>query len=281
VKVLVTGAKGLLGTEITSLLEKRAIDHIGVDLAELDITDAAAVERMISAERPEVIINCAAYTAVDRAEAEEAIAVRVNGDGAGYVAKAAAKVSALMVHFSTDFIFDGESRTPYLPGDLPRPQSAYGRSKLAGERAVSAVGGDHLIIRTSWLYGAAGPNFVSSILKKASKGEALQVVNDQTGSPSWASNVAEVTLDLIRAGARGVYHVTDYGETTWLGFAKRALAIRGLTVPITGLSGREWGAPAARPAYSVLDLSFTETLLGRRLEPWQDALSRFLEDYQS
>lgn len=280
-RVLVTGAKGLLGTEFVSLFEQSEVDHIGVDLDELDITDAVAVEKMISEERPEFVINCAAYTAVDRAEVEEEIAVRVNGEGAGHVAKAAAKFSSLMVHFSTDFIFDGESQTPYLPDDLPRPQSAYGRSKLIGERAVLVAGGDHLIIRTSWLYGAAGPNFVSSILNRVSKGEALKVVDDQTGSPSWARNVAEVTWDLIRAGARGIHHVTDSGETTWFGFAKRVLAIRGLTVSISGLSAREWGAPAPRPVYSVLDLSSTETLLGRRLEPWQSALSRFLEESQS
>jgi len=277
VKVLVVGAQGMLGTEIMAALQGRGVLATGVDLHDVDITDQAAVRTLLLGEKPSVVINCAAYTAVDRAEAEEELALRVNGDGPRHLADAAAAVDALLVHFSTDFVFDGDQRTPYRPSAQPNPVSAYGRTKLAGEAAVLGSGCDHLIIRTSWLYGAAGPNFVKAILTRAANREPLRIVNDQTGRPTWAGNLAVNTLSLLDVGARGLLHVTDGGEAaTWLEFGAIALGISGHDVQVTGVTTQDWGAPAARPAYSVLDLTDTEDVLGRPMEPWDIALERFL-----
>jgi len=267
----------MLGTEIMAALQGRGVLATGVDLHDVDITDQAAVRTLLLGEKPSVVINCAAYTAVDRAEAEEELALRVNGDGPRHLADAAAAVDALLVHFSTDFVFDGDQRTPYRPSAQPNPVSAYGRTKLAGEAAVLGSGCDHLIIRTSWLYGAAGPNFVKAILTRAANREPLRIVNDQTGRPTWAGNLAVNTLSLLDVGARGLLHVTDGGEAaTWLEFGAIALGISGHDVQVTGVTTQDWGAPAARPAYSVLDLTDTEDVLGRPMEPWDIALERFL-----
>ncbi|MHB1193059.1 MAG: dTDP-4-dehydrorhamnose reductase [Longimicrobiales bacterium] len=275
---LVTGARGMLGTEVVAALSDRGRPCRGVDLDEVDITDAGAVSELLSAEGPDVLINCAAYTAVDRAEADEHAAALVNATAVGYLAAAARAVGAVLVHFSTDFVFDGRRREPYGPHDVPRPLSAYGRTKLAGEQAVQRSGCEHLIIRTSWLYGAAGPNFVSAILGRARRGEPLRIVSDQVGRPTWARNLAEATLDLVDARARGVFHVTDGGApTSWHDFGCRALQLADLDVPVEPVTGAEWGAPAFRPAYSVLDLTETEDLLGRNMEPWEQALRRYLE----
>lgn len=281
-KTLVVGARGMLGTEVMAALSVRGQLCRGVDVDELDITDAGAVERMFGDEEPELVINCAAFTAVDRAEMEEELASSVNGVGPGLLATYARALNASVVHFSTDFVFDGESGRPYAVDDPPRPLSAYGRSKLQGERAVQASGANHLIVRTSWLYGAAGPNFVSAILAKSRRGEPLRIVGDQWGRPTWARNLADVTLSLVDASARGIFHASDGGPaTSWFSFGKKVLELSGGSVPVDEVSGDEWGAPAARPAYSVLDLSPTEALLGRSLEPWDVALARFLETVDS
>jgi len=284
---------------------------------DVDVTDAEAVRRVFAeaARAPEVsgpaagagpraasdraagwVVHCAAYTAVDRAEAEPELAMRVNRDGAGNVARAATSAGARTVYISTDYVYDGERSEPWLPTDPVTPRSVYARSKLEGERAVASACGAGagpgaggaaaassaeapLIVRTGWLYGAGGRNFVRAILDRAERGEGLRVVDDQRGRPTWGRNVAEAVLDLMRGGeAAGVWHVADGGDATWLEFAREAIRLRGLDVGVEGVSSEAWGAAAPRPGYSVLDLTATERALGRPMMHWAEALRRFLDE---
>ena len=288
-KILVTGARGLLGSEIVPEARRRGWEVVGLGRAELDVTDRPLVRERVLAEAPDWVIHCAAYTAVDRAEDEPDVAMRVNRDGAANVARASADTGASMVYVSTDYVFDGEKRTPYLPDDAVAPLSVYGRSKLAGEEVVRAVYAERstaaadrrvvrpLIVRTGWLFGAGGRSFVLSILARAGKGGALRVVDDQRGRPTWTRSLAEAVLELIERDVRGVWHVANRGEATWLDLAREAVRIRGLDAQIDGVSSVEWGAPAERPTYSVLDLEGTEAALGREMIDWREALRRFLE----
>ena len=298
-KLLVTGARGLLGSEFVAIGAGRGLVVVGLGREELDVTDADAVSETIAREAPDWVVHCAAYTAVDRAEEEPELAMQVNRDGAGNVAGAAADAGSGVVYISSDYVFDGAGERPYSLSDPVGPLSVYGRSKLAGEEAVLSGGADRtgsgdvgressgvrsapvLVVRTGWLYGAGGRSFVQAILDRAEAGGALRVVEDQRGRPTWARNVAGAVLELIESGATGVWHVADGGDTTWLEFAREALHVRGLSVPVEGLSTAAWGAAAPRPKYSVLDVSGTEVRLGRRMMPWREALQRFLEEGRS
>lgn len=275
-KALVTGAAGLLGTDLVRAAHDRGWEVVGLDRGALDVTDADAVVDTLDRHAPDVVLHCAAYTAVDRAESEPHLARSVNVDGVGHTAEAAARVGATFVSFSTDFVFDGEAESPYLPGDSPKPLSVYGRTKLEGEQAAAGSGADHLVVRTSWLYGAGGRSFVTTILRRAEAGEPLRVVDDQRGRPTWARNLAVATLELVDEGARGTWHVTDGGACSWVELAQEALRIRRLTATVEVVTTEALGAPAPRPRYSVLDVSATEELLGRAMVPWPEALSEFL-----
>ena len=246
--------------------------------SDLDVTDGYATEHCIHLENPHVVFHCAAFTNVDVAESEKTTSFAVNADGAKNVAKACKAVGARMVYFSTDYIFDGTKRTPYSPNDEPGPLSAYGESKLAGEHIAAASGVDLLLVRTSWLYGAVGENFVRTVIQRAREGRPLQLVDDQTGSPTWAEHVAELTLDLVKHQASGTYHITDSGEASWYDLGREVLSICGLYCEIKPISTEDWGAPAPRPRYSVLDSSNAEEILGRRMTPWREALKKFLKD---
>jgi dTDP-4-dehydrorhamnose reductase len=279
-KIVVTGARGALGTEVAAAADRLGLEVVGLGREDLDVTDAPAVDARIAAESPVWVVHCAAYTDVDRAEEEPEHAMRVNRDGAANVARAAAGRGARTVYVSTDYVFDGEKRSPYSPSDPVGPLSVYGRTKLAGEeavvRAVTSRDIAPLIVRTGWLYGAAGRNFVTGILDRAERGEDLRVVDDQRGRPTWARNVAEVVFDLVDGAVDGVWHVADGGEATWLDLAHEALRLRGLDVSVDGVSSEEWGAAAPRPAYSVMELAATERALGRPMMDWREALGRFL-----
>lgn len=282
-KIVVTGGLGLLGTEFVSAAERRGLDALALGRADLDVTDRASADRVLGRHRADWVVHCAAYTAVDRAEEEPEVAFRVNADGAGNVASAAASAGTRTVYISSDYVFDGDARTPRTPDDPVSPKGVYARSKLAGERAVldgagGAGGGGPLIVRTGWLYGAAGHNFVRAILARGRAGKALSVVEDQRGRPTWTRNVAETVLDLMERSVEGVWHVADGGEATWLDFAREALRLSGVDVPIRGVTTAEWGAAAPRPRYSVLDLSATERTLGREAMPWPEALRRYLAE---
>ena len=275
---MITGAGGLLGSALATVMGHRGIQYIALTKADLDVTDGCATEECIKADNPDVVFHCAAFTDVDRAEAEQKASFIVNADGASNVARACKTVGARMVFFSTDYVFDGAKRTPYSPDDKPNPLSTYGESKLAGESLVTASGVDVLLIRTSWLYGAVGRNLVDTVIQGARKGKTLQLVDDQIGSPTWAKHMAEITLDLVSHRVSGTYHVTDSGEASWYDLGREALSICGLQCEIKPISSEDWRAPAPRPRYSVLNSSNAEAILGRRMTPWRKALKRFLEE---
>lgn len=277
-RCLITGARGLLGSALSKVLAHQGIEYRALAKSDLDVTDRYATERCISAENPHIVFHCAAFTNVDMAESERNTSFAVNAGGASNVAEACKAVESRMVFFSTDYVFDGTKRTPYSTNDKPDPLSAYGESKLAGENAVVASGVDALLIRTSWLYGAVGENFVRTVIQRAREGRPLQLVDDQTGSPTWAEHVAELTLDLVNHRASGAYHVTNSGEATWYDLGRVALSISGLHSEIEPISTEDWGAPAPRPRYSVLDSSKVEAFLGRKMTPWREALKKFLKD---
>ncbi len=277
-RLLITGARGLLGTELVDRASRLGLEVHATDIDEMDVTDRGAVESVVGSLEPEVILHCAAYTAVDRAEAEPDAAMRLNRDGTRNVARAAAKAGSLLVYLSTDYVFDGEKRSPYLPEDPPNPQGAYARSKLAGEEETAAAGGEWLMVRSGWLYGSGGKNFVDTILGMAEERGSVKVVSDQKGRPTWAGSLAPTVLDLLATGARGVYHAADRGEATWLELAEKALALAGIEAVVVPVSTEEWGAPAPRPEYSVLDLEKVESLLGRAMPRWEDSLRHYLEE---
>ena len=275
-KVIVTGSAGLLGSAIVSDARTRGHEVSAMDRARLDVTDANAVKDAIGDERPDAVVHCAGYTAVDRAETEPEVARAVNCEGTRNVAAASAEAGAVLVYISTDYVFDGDKRLPYLPYDPTAPLSVYGRTKLEGEQVAAEVAPDHLIVRMSWLYGNDN-GFVPAILRRAEAGQGLRVVDDQEGRPTWAPHAASGVLDLLERGARGVWHVAGGGTCTWLELAREALRQAGLDVPVAPVTTSEFGAAAPRPSYSVLDLTATEHRLGRQMTEWREGLSLYLE----
>jgi len=276
--VVVFGAGGLLGTPLCALLEKRGVVR-GLKHSECDITDERRVREVLGAARPGVVINCAAFTKVDDCEARAEEALRVNGVGAGNVARAAREVGARVVQVSTDYVFDGKKAGAYVEDDPTGPEevlSSYGRSKLAGERAVIEAGGAWLIVRTSWVFGPSGPNFVATILKAARERPELRVVNDQRGRPTYAPDLAGAILSLIEAGAGGVVHAANAGACTWYEFACEIVRRAGLTATVRPCTTAEYPRPARRPANSELDTARLERLSGGTMRGWSDALAEYL-----
>ena len=275
--ILITGARGQLGLELQARAPGTA-NITAIDLQELDITDAAATAAQVAAIRPRWIINCAAYTAVDKAESDGELAMRVNRDGARHLALAAKQHGARLVQVSTDFVFDGRKSSPYLPDDAPHPLGHYGQTKLEGELAVEqASGGDALIVRTAWLYSAHGANFAKTILRLLAERPEVRVVADQVGTPTSAGTLADTLWKLIAADATGGrYHYTDSGVASWYDFAVaiRAAASRhqGRALPpILPIRTEDYPTPARRPAYSVLDRQRTLAITGPAPH-WQEAL---------
>jgi len=274
--LLVTGSRGQLGKALLAEAEARGMDTEGHDVDTLDITNARAVDALVERLHPTILINCAAMTAVDACEEHESEAMALNGEAVGHLAAACDAVGALLVQVSTDYVFPGTAERPYREEDPTDPQGVYGRSKLLGERRASKAR-EHLIVRTAWLFGE-GSNFVEAIRRQLHRdaGE-LRVVADQTGCPTSACDLASAILDLVEAGARGIVHAVNEGRTTWHGFAVEIVRRLGYHTPVIPISTAEAGRPAPRPAWSVLDTTRLAALIGRRLPPWQDALSRYLE----
>jgi dTDP-4-dehydrorhamnose reductase len=280
-RILLTGRNGQVGWELERTLgplgEVIAFDHAGLDLARPD-----AIVSCVREVKPDVIVNAAAYTAVDKAESEPDLAMAINGIAPGILAEEAKRIGALLVHYSTDYVFDGEKDGPYVETDAPNPLSVYGASKLAGERAIAASGADHLIFRTSWVYANRGKNFLLTILRLAKEKPELRVVADQFGAPTWARDIATATaLVLARrpAGAEiwsGIYHLTAAGRTTWHGFAQKIVELAGLSTPVAAIPVSEYPTPARRPRNSVLDHSKAESSFGLKLPSWDAAASRCL-----
>ncbi len=258
----------MLGRAWCELLEARGVAYQGVDVAELDITDRAAVARGLQ-EGAATVVNCAAYTDVDGAEANEAKARAVNADGVAHLGERCREIGALLVHYSTDYVFDGQATGPY-PVDAPHaPINAYGRTKAEGEQRLLAAGCRFLLVRTSWLYAPWGKNFVRTIAAAAAQRDELRVVADQRGRPSSAQHLAAATLALLERGAKGVFHLTDGGECTWYELAGFVASLVNPACRVLPCSSCEYPRPARRPAYSVLSLDKTEALLGP-LGAWQD-----------
>ncbi|WP_375401972.1 dTDP-4-dehydrorhamnose reductase [uncultured Sphingomonas sp.] len=279
-KALVTGAHGQLGTALVrSAPEGCAV--VAHDRDTLDLTDAAAVRALVDRERPDVILNASAWTAVDAAEANEAAAHAINADAVGTLADAARAIGADLVHVSTDFVFDGERGVPYAPGDEPSPLGAYGRTKLAGELAA---GPDALIVRTAWVYGPTGGNFVRTMLRLMAERDEVRVVADQIGTPTYAPDLAAALWRLHAAGARGVFHYTDSGAVSWYDFAVAiqeeavAAGLLARTVPVIPIATADFPTPAKRPSYSLLDKSATSALLGKPAPHWRANLRILIKD---
>ncbi|MBE3587630.1 MAG: dTDP-4-dehydrorhamnose reductase [Thermoanaerobacteraceae bacterium] len=275
-RILITGAAGMLGQAVAVEFQRRGDEVLPLARRELDITDFAAVRRALWQYRPHVVVNCAAYTNVDGAEGDYRQALLVNGLGPRHLALACREMDADLVHISTDYVFDGRSTAPYGIFDPPDPINAYGRSKLWGERAVAAAGGRYYIVRTSWLFGPGGKNFVDTMLRIGrEKGEA-RVVNDQRGCPTYTVDLARALADLAATGCYGTYHVTNSGSTTWYDFAAAAFAMAGLRVKLSPCTTAEFPRPAKRPACSMLDPFPLQETIGYLLPPWEDALQRYL-----
>jgi dTDP-4-dehydrorhamnose reductase len=279
-KVLITGANGQLGRALQATIPSD-VSIVATGSAELDIGNASAVDALMSAERPDAIFNAAAYTAVDKAESEEALAMRINAEGVANLARGAAAVGARLVHVSTDFVFDGRSGIPYAPEAPTAPLGVYGRTKRQGE---IATGPDALIVRTAWVYGSQGGNFVRTMLRLMAERDEVRVVADQIGTPTFAASLADALWRLHAAGAKGLFHYTDSGAASWYDFAvaiqEEALAIGLLAraVPVIPIATSDYPTPAARPHYSVLDKSATFALLGGAAPHWRVNLRKMLKD---
>ncbi|HEX6308371.1 MAG TPA: dTDP-4-dehydrorhamnose reductase [Longimicrobiales bacterium] len=276
-RVLVTGAGGLLGSEVVDMLARRGHGALAYPRAALDITDARAVGDAVGAAEPDAILHCAAYTAVDRAEQEPEVAFRVNADGTASVARAAASARARFVYVSTDYVFDGESGTPYVPDAQPNPLSVYARSKLEGERAAR-LAGDWMVARVSWVYGRGGRTFGSQVLARARAGEPVRAFTDMMSAPTWVHDAAETLVKLLeRAAPAGIYHANSRGGTSWYGFACEALARAGVSAVVEPTRVAELNLPARRPRYSVMDVSGTEAVIGP-VRGWRDGLEMALAE---
>jgi len=296
-RILLIGRNGQVGWELRrALAPLGALRAVGRD--ELDLTDVRAIRALIDKIRPDIVVNAAAYTAVDQAEKEEALAMTVNGEAPGAMAQACHEHGALLVHYSTDYVFDGGKKGRWREDDAPAPLSAYGRSKLAGEKAVAATGGSHLMLRVCWVYDRRGRNFLRTILRLAAERETLDVVDDQFGAPTWSRMIAEATALMLAhlasrpghwaekaAAVSGIYHLPSQGETSWHGFARaivaqapKAAALRLRPEAIRAIPSSDYPTPARRPANSLLDGSKFATTFGLALPDWQEQLARCLEE---
>jgi dTDP-4-dehydrorhamnose reductase len=277
-KILVTGRDGQVGWELARVLPQIG-EVVALGRNELDLGDPGQIVKVVREVKPDVIVNSAAYTAVDKAESEPEQAYLVNAAAPGFLAAEAKALGALLIHYSTDYVFDGAKQGPYVETDVPRPVSVYGDSKLAGEQAVQAVGGRHVILRTSWVYAARGKNFLLTMLKLGMEKPQLRVVDDQRGAPTWARSIAEATATIIRDGdpPSGLYHFTAAGQTTWCGFAREILRLAEIATPVKGITTAEYPTPAKRPANSVLDTQKLRQAFGIRIAPWGESLAACLQ----
>jgi dTDP-4-dehydrorhamnose reductase len=279
VRTLVFGGTGILGRATVATARRRGWPALGLAHGQADITGRAAVERAIESFRPQLVVNCAALTRVDDCESERERAFAINGVAAGIVAAATAARGARLIHVSTDYVFDGEGREPYPEEHPTAPRSVYGASKLEGERLVFAAVEEPLVVRTSWVFGAGGANFVDTIRALVARGQdPLRVVSDQVGAPTYAGFLARALLDLGESGASGLVHYQNREPVSWFEFAREIVrACRG-SVGIVPVPSSEFPRPAPRPAYSVLSVERFEALTGRAVEHWRDGLELHIRE---
>lgn len=270
--ILVIGANGMLGHDLMRVLEGEVR---GIDLPDVDITSLESIRRILLTLKPQTIINAAAYTDVDGCETNVEQAMAVNGEGVGLLALTAREIDAKLVQISTDYVFDGSKGAPYMEDDPVKPLSIYGESKLAGE-LNAAMAPEHLIVRTQWLYGIHGKNFVETMLRLAGEKSELSVVDDQIGSPTWTYDLALAIKLLLDKGCQGVYHAANSGYCSWNAFAKAIFEEEGLKITVNSMTTKELNRPAKRPLYSTLDCSKLELDTGFKPQPWREALKEYL-----
>ncbi len=279
-KVLVTGAKGQLGTDLMNELAKRGIEGIGVDVEEMDITDAEACRRVIKASGADAVIHCAAYTAVDAAEDNVELCRRINGEGTRNVAQACKEADVKLMYISTDYVFDGQGTRPWEPDDERHPLNVYGQTKYEGELAVEELSDKYFIVRIAWVFGVAGKNFIKTMLRLGKERGAVSVVDDQVGSPTYTHDLARLLVDMIQTDKYGRYHATNEGLCSWYEFAKEIFRQAGMDVPVTPVSSSEFPAKATRPSNSRMSKEKLSDNGFERLPAWQDALGRFLKEIE-
>ena len=291
--ILLFGKDGQVGWELNRLVQPLG-EVTAMGRLEADFSEPEALRKIVQSYRPDVIINAAAYTAVDRAEEEEALAMLVNSEAPGVLAEEARKINALLIHYSTDYVFDGENEKPYAESDEPNPINVYGNSKLGGERAIQNSGCRYIILRTSWVYSSRGKNFFLTVVRLAEKQPRLAIVSDQTGAPTWARMIADATIAVLKQACgevlsgsfvSDVYHLTSRGQTTWYGFATKILSDNRITSVLKGrqppgidpLTTAQYPTPARRPKNSTLDISKIESRYDLQLPDWEKSLGEFMQ----
>lgn len=280
-RILVTGVKGQLGHDVVNELAKRGHTPIGVDVEEMDITDASAVEKEMKKEPLDAVIHCAAYTAVDAAEDNREICMRVNAEGTRNIARVCRELDLKMVYISTDYVFDGEGKRPWEPDDPRDPLNVYGESKYQGELAVEEYLEKYFTVRIAWVFGVNGKNFIKTMLRLAESQKEINVVNDQIGSPTYTYDLAVLLVDMVETEKYGRYHATNEGLCTWYEFAKEIFRQAEVDIRVNPVSSDEFPAKAKRPHNSRMDKRKLVRNGFRPLPPWQDALKRYLEIIRS
>ncbi|MGR9589851.1 dTDP-4-dehydrorhamnose reductase [Bacillus thuringiensis] len=276
-KVLVTGAKGQLGQDVVSLLKEQTCEVFGFGREELNIADEKQVSEKVLLIQPDIIIHTAAYTQVDQAESDEEAAFKVNAEGTKYLAQAAEAVRAKFCYISTDYVFDGTKDTPYKADDQTNPQTVYGKSKLVGEQYTQEYCSKSYIVRTSWVFGLYGNNFVKTMLRLAEENKELGIVHDQVGSPTYTTDLARFIISLVQTDKYGVYHGSNSGVCSWYEFAKEIFKQSNIEIVVNPLKTEDFPRPAARPKYSVLDKGMIEENGFESFQNWKEALKDFLK----
>ena len=279
-RVLVTGVKGQLGYDVVNECKKQGIDPIGVDIEEMDITDEAAVRKVITESNVEAVIHCAAYTAVDAAEDNVDLCRKVNAGGTENIAKVCKELNLKMMYISTDYVFDGQGERPWQPDDERHPLNVYGQTKCEGEYAVEKYLDKYFIVRIAWVFGVNGKNFIKTMLRLGKERGAVSVVNDQIGSPTYTFDLAVLLVDMIQTEKYGRYHATNEGLCSWYEFACEIFQQAGMDVKVTPVSSDQFPAKAKRPSNSRMSKDKLEENGFNRLPTWQDALSRYLKEIQ-
>jgi dTDP-4-dehydrorhamnose reductase len=283
-RVLVTGAKGQLGTDVMAELKSNNIEAVGIDREELDIVDAKACEEFFdkanAEKRIDAVIHCAAYTAVDKAEDEQELSYNINALGTKNIATACKKFDMKLMYISTDYVFNGQGERPWEPDDERQPLNVYGKTKYEGELFVEEIAKKYFIVRIAWVFGIAGNNFIKTMLKLAKERDSLTVVNDQIGSPTYTADLSKLLVSMIQTDKYGRYHATNEGYCSWYEFAKEIFKVAGVTINVASVDSSAYPAKAKRPANSRMEKKKLDEMGFKRLPSWQDATRRYIEELQ-
>lgn len=283
-RVLITGAKGQLGTDVMAELKSNNIEALGIDREELDIVDAKACEEFFdkanAEKRIDAVIHCAAYTAVDKAEDEQELSYNINALGTKNIATACKKFDMKLMYISTDYVFNGQGERPWEPDDERQPLNVYGKTKYEGELFVEEITKKYFIVRIAWVFGIAGNNFIKTMLKLAKERDSLTVVDDQIGSPTYTADLSKLLVSMIQTDKYGRYHATNEGYCSWYEFAKEIFKVAGVTINVAAVDSSAYPAKAKRPANSRMEKKKLDEMGFKRLPSWQDATRRYIEELQ-